>query len=154
MWKLLIVLAAVLSYTSIAFAQEAKKDKDGLYLIPPANTHKTVPTSPFEKPTMTLIEQETLSRNTVASQEVNRSLNAYWANYRKPITIVTWLTAAFATLSLAAKAAWVSIPFVSAVAAALERGFLRWPTTPLEWVNKLAIYIGLAEFALLFIRPG
>jgi hypothetical protein len=96
---------------------------------------------------MSLEEQETGSRNSSAAQQVNRDLNTDFANYREPVAAVAFVTAFLASIVLAAKAAWVGIPFVSAIASVVQRSFFRWPTTPLEWVNKLAIYIGLVDFA-------
>lgn len=148
MWKLIAALAVILSLGSLAAAQST----DDFPPIAPANTDKTVPTSPYEHPTMTLEEQERASRNSLAPQEVNRNLNTEFANYREPLAIVVWGTALATTLLLALKSAWVGIPFVSAVAGAVQRGFFSWPTTPLEWVNKLAIYIGIADFIWLISR--
>jgi hypothetical protein len=58
-------------------------DENGLLSPGAANTDSTVPTSPYEHPTMSLIEQETQSRNSLASQEVNRNLNNEFANYNE-----------------------------------------------------------------------
>lgn len=148
MWKLIAALGVVASLASFAYAQST----DDFPPIAPANTDKTVPTSPYEHPTMTLEEQERASRNSGASQAVNHNLNTEFADYREPLAIVVWGTALAATLLLALKSAWVGIPFVSAVAGAVQRGFFNWPRTPLEWVNKLAIYIGIADFVWLITR--
>lgn len=144
MWKLIAALAVTASLASFAYAQST--DEHGLPEVGPANTDQTVPTSPFEHPNMMLEEQERATRNSLAHQEVNRNLNTEFANYREPLTIVVWGTALVATLLLALKSAWVGIPFVSAVAGAVQRGFFNRPRTLLEWVNKLAIYIGIADF--------
>ncbi|MGD9785840.1 MAG: hypothetical protein AB7U49_14260 [Hyphomicrobiaceae bacterium] len=64
---------------------------------------------------------------------------------------VAFATAFLASIVLVATAAWVGIPFLSAVASVVQRGFFPWPTTPLEWVNKLTIYIGLVDFAWMMV---
>jgi hypothetical protein len=121
------------------------QNTDPLLQIGPSNTYETVPRSPYEHPGMMLEEQETATRNSGASQEVNRNLNTEFANYSEAIAAVAWITAILASVLLVAKAAWLGIPLVSAVASVVSHGFFRWPTTPLEWISKLAIYIGLAD---------
>jgi hypothetical protein len=51
------------------------EDDDKLLEIGPSQTDEVVPRSPFANPSMTLIEQEEASRNSGASQEVNKNLN-------------------------------------------------------------------------------
>jgi len=58
-------------------------DENGLLSPGAAKTQSTVPTSPYEHPTMSLIEQETQTSNSLASQEVNRNLNNEFANYNE-----------------------------------------------------------------------
>ena len=127
---------------------QAQVDDDPALRISPSTTNKTVPDTPYEQPGKSLIGQEEASRNSPASQEVNKNLNNEFANYSEPIAAVAWITAIVASLLLVAKAAWFGIPLASAFASVIARGFFRWPRTPLEWINKLAIYIGLADFGL------
>jgi hypothetical protein len=149
-WKRIAAVIVIGLLASSAYGQPL--DEKDLLEIGRAKTDSTVPSSRYEHPTMTLEEQETASRNSSASQQVNQDLNTDFANYREPVTLVIWGTALLATPLLALKSAWVGIPFVSAVAGAVQRGFFSWPTTPLEWVNKLAIYIGIADFVWLIVR--
>jgi len=58
-------------------------DENGLLSPGAATTQSTMPASPYEHPTMSLIEQETQTRNSLASQEVNRNLNNEFANYNE-----------------------------------------------------------------------
>lgn len=149
-WKMLFAaLGLVFCCAHIASAQSNPEllDENGLLSPGTAKTTNTVPTSPYENPTMSLEEQETRSRNSSAAQQVNRDLNTDFTNYREPVAGLAFVAAILASIVLAGKAAWLGIPFASAVATVVQRGFFRWPTTPLEWVNKLAIYIGLVDFA-------
>lgn len=134
-WKMLFAaLGLIFCCVHFAAAQSNPEllDENGLLSPGAANTNNTVPTSPYENPTMSLEEQETHSRNSLASQEVNRSLNTEFANYREPVAGLAFVAAILASIVLAAKAAWLGIPFASAVATVVQRGFFRWPTTPLE----------------------
>lgn len=154
MWKAIavLVLAAGCAYFFLVQPQPAPmyQTTDDLPQIGPSETNQTVPRSPYEHPSMTLDEQEIASRNSGASQEVNKNLNTEFANFSEPVAAVAWVTAILASVLLAVKAAWFGIPFFSAVASVVQRGFFRWPETPLEWINKLAIYIGLADLAWRF----
>ncbi len=58
-------------------------DENALLSPGAAKTQSTVPSSPYEHPTMSLIEQETRSRNSSAAQQVNRDLNNDFANYNE-----------------------------------------------------------------------
>ncbi len=158
MWKAIFAaaIAVGLAYYFYGVSQPvptyqgAPAFEDPFPPIGPANTDRTVPTSPYDHPSMTLQEMETATRNSSASQEVNRNLNTEFANYSEPVAAVAWLTALAATLLLVVKSMWYGIPLVSSIAAVLGRGFFRWPRSPLEWVNKLAIYIGLAQSLWVF----
>ena len=61
-------------------------DENALLSPGAAKTQSTVPSSPYEHPTMSLIEQETRSRNSSAAQQVNRDLNNDFANYNETYT--------------------------------------------------------------------
>lgn len=61
-------------------------DEEALLSIGASNTERTVPLSPYDHPGMSLIEQETQTRNSMASQEVNRNLNNEFANYNETYT--------------------------------------------------------------------
>lgn len=58
-------------------------DENALLSPGAAKTQSTVPSSPYEHPTMSLIEQETRSRNSSAAQQVNKDLNNDFANYNE-----------------------------------------------------------------------
>ncbi|MDX2107318.1 MAG: hypothetical protein SFY67_13035 [Candidatus Melainabacteria bacterium] len=58
-------------------------DENALLSPGAAKTQSTVPSSPYEHPTMSLIEQETRSRNSSAAQQVNQDLNNDFANYNE-----------------------------------------------------------------------
>ena len=133
---------------TVAAETAEQYDENGLLTPSVANTDRTTPESPYEHPTMSLIKQLTRSSNSLASQEVNRNLNNAFANYVEPYTgVAALVTSLLATVALAFKAVWLGIPFASALSTVMRRAFFRWPKTPLEWINKLAVYIGFADVA-------
>jgi hypothetical protein len=66
-----VAVLILLQWVGPAYAE----DDDKLLEIGPSNTDEVVPRSPYENSKMSLEELEKATRNSGASQEVNRNLN-------------------------------------------------------------------------------
>lgn len=110
-------LALVVSLALALGWFEARAQSDDIPPIGPSNTDQTVPTSPYDHPGMTLEEQEQDSRNSLASQEVNRFLNQAFQEPEK--TPLPGLTLMIAILILALGELWQHRGLIGSIAAAI-----------------------------------
>jgi len=78
---LLLAAIAVLAMAPCHAATAQSANDDGLPEVAPANTTATTPRSPYDDPTMALREMEEATRNSAASQEVNKNLNEEFGTY-------------------------------------------------------------------------
>ena len=149
--SLLVLGAALLGPALVApapsIAQGTASDDDRLLEIPPSNTNETVPRSAYDNPNMTLIEQEAASRNSAASQEVNRNLNTEFANYTgdAPATI-TFVIFAIASIALLLSEVWHGRAFGYALVDVFTSRLFSWTwSTFWDVVQKLSALAGLVQ---------